>query len=46
MEIRELQIDDAEKFLNLINITEGETPHLLYEKEKDKRQLNKKKKLS
>jgi ribosomal protein S18 acetylase RimI-like enzyme len=32
MEIRELQIDDAEKFLNLINITEGETPHLLYEK--------------
>ena len=32
MEIRELQIDDAEKFLNLINITEGETPYLLYEK--------------
>ena len=24
MEIRELRIDDAEKFLNLINITEGE----------------------
>ena len=32
MEIRELRIDDAEKFLNLINITEGETPYLLYEK--------------
>ena len=32
MNIRELQIEDAEQFLNLINITEGETPYLLYEK--------------
>ena len=32
MEIRELHIDDSEKFLNLINITDGETPYLLYKK--------------
>ena len=30
--IRELQIEDAENFLNLLNITETETTFMLYEK--------------
>jgi len=32
MEIRELRIEDAEQFLNLINTLDAETPFLLYEK--------------
>ena len=32
MKIRELQIEDAEQFLNLINTTDAETQFLLFEK--------------
>ena len=44
MEIRQIQIGDAENVLNLMNKLEAETTYLLYEKDEVIEQLNSKEK--